>query len=119
MKIMISLLLTLVSFNALAGQYVVKDVLCDTFDFYGSKKMCLFIIANAHETAGVLINQKYVKMKVSDEQQTIGTKIAIGLDQLLMLTLEEEANIRNFINYPQASYYSAGQRDFKFLDFYL
>ncbi len=117
MKVIFAMILALASFSVFAAEYKVQDIKCSTFDYYHSKKMCLIIIKDDFTQAGLLIDAKYVSAKVADETKLIGTRVSTNLNSLLMLTYEEEEYVRYVINYQAASYYTAGSKDIKFLDF--
>ncbi len=114
MKTMLTLVASLISFSVLAQEFTVKDVLCGTFG-YDLKSPCMLIISDDSQEAGVLLESKFVMIKVTDVKELIGQKVKVDLDALLMVTLEEEENIRGFIDYPEAKYFSASSKEFKFL----
>lgn len=116
MKIITAVIVGLFSLNVLAADYKVQDVLCSNFDYYRAQKMCLLVIKNDTEKAAIVLDQRIVLAKVADEKLLIGKRLSTNLNSLLMLTFDEEESIRNYINHPNASYYSASARDIKFLD---
>lgn len=117
MKFIFTVITALFSLNVMASEFKVQNVMCSSFDYYRSQIKCLVIVNDSFNQAGILLDQKYVKSKVIDEKKLIGTNVSVNLNDLLMLTYEEEENVRNFINYQTASYYSASAKEFKFLDF--
>jgi hypothetical protein len=114
MKIIFMMMTALISLNVMATEFKVHDVMCGPFDYYRSQTKCLVIIGDSFNQAGVLLDQKYVNSKVTDEKKLIGTNVSVNLNDLLMLTYEEEENVRNFINYQTASYYSLTPKNLSF-----
>jgi hypothetical protein len=115
MKTMISLLVVLWSSLLMAQEFKVQDGLCGSFDFY-HKHPCMVIISDGIQQAGILLDAKIVTSRVSNVKDLIGRRVLVNLNDLLMLTLEEEESIRASFNYPGVPYYSATAKEFIYLD---
>ncbi len=103
------------SFAAMACEFKIQDAVCGQFNSNHSLISCLIIIENETESAGVVLDYKYVMSKTQDLKELIGTRVEVELTDLLMLTLEEEEGVRDFLDYKETAYYSATAKEFIFL----
>ena len=104
----------LISYQAVAANFTVTDFGCKAFDYYHQQKYCLLILSNQDISAGVLVEQKLVMSHVQDLNQLLGQVVSVNLDDLLMLSLEEEEAVREHYNYNGVNYFSANMNEIKF-----